>query len=332
MGTVMFAGARRARGLVVVLALFTAPLVAAQSTSAPAAAERTIAVEAVGDISITVGDLSRSVAFFTDLLGFDKLSESPQSADELAAQLGLRTSASARSARLRLGDESIELVQFSPAGRPFPSDSRSNDRWFQHIAIVVNDMDKAYARLQQHDVKPASRGGPQTLPDWNKNAGGIRAYYFRDPDGHFLELIQFPPGKGDPRWQTSSKERLFLGIDHTAIVVADTEASLRFYRDKLGLRVAGGSENYGPEQEALNNVAGARLRITTLRAERGPGIELLQYLTPTDGRPYPTDASAADLISWRTTLRLARRGGSPSPTARDPDGHALALRDASGRE
>src|SRR5262245_17083266 len=82
-------------------------------------------------------------------------------------------------------------------------------------------------------------------------------------------------------------DRLFLGIDHTAIVVNSTEASLACYRDTLGLRVVGQSENYGPEQERLNNVFGARLRITTLRAPAGPGVELLEYLTPRDGRPAP---------------------------------------------
>src|SRR5207248_3789279 len=81
------------------------------------------------------------------------------------------------------------------------------------------------------------------------------------------------------------KERLFLGIDHTAIVVSDTEASLRFYRDALGLRVPGGSENWGAEQERLNDVTGAHLRITTLRAGSGPGIEFLEYLEPRGGRP-----------------------------------------------
>ena len=51
-----------------------------------------------------------------------------------------------------------------------------------------------------------------------------------------------------------------------AIVVADTDVSLAFYRDALGMRVAGSSENYGSEQEHLNNIFGARLRITALRA------------------------------------------------------------------
>src|SRR5439155_656512 len=82
------------------------------------------------------------------------------------------------------------------------------------------------------------------------------------PDGHALEVLWFPPGKGAAKWQR--RDALFLGIDHTAIVVGDTARSLACYRDALGLVVAGESENWGPEQERLNNVAGARLRITTL--------------------------------------------------------------------
>ena len=131
--------------------------------------------------------------------------------------------------------------------------------------------------------------------------GRIQAFYFRDPDGHFLEILQFPQGKGDPRWQRSDG-KLFLGIDHTAIVVKNTEESLRFYRDTLGLKVVGESENYDTEQEHLNNVFGARLRITALRAGAGSGIEFLEYLSPGDGRPLPVDAKANDLMHWQTRL------------------------------
>jgi len=153
-------------------------------------------------------------------------------------------------------------------------------------------------------VSPA----PQRLPDWNPNAGGIRAFYFRDPDDHPLEILQFPAGKGDPKWQRA-EGRLFLGIDHTAIVVASTDASLRFYRDLLGLRIAGTSLNYGPEQERLNNVPGARLRITSLRAPTGPGIEFLEYVSPRDGRPAPADERANDLVHWQTLVASADPAG-----------------------
>src|SRR6202008_4729594 len=199
-------------------------------------------------------------------------------------------------------DELIELTEYlAPKGRPVPVDSSSNDRWFQHISIITSDMDKAYALLRQNKVEHASTG-PQRLPDWNKNAGGIKAFYFRDPDKHWLDILQFPEGKGDAKWQRT--DRLFLGIDHTAIVVSNTEASLKFYRDVLGLHVVGTSDNYGPEQEHLNNVFGAHLRITTLRAARGPGVEFLEYLAPRTGRPIPADTQPDDLWYWQVNMRV----------------------------
>src|SRR5262245_27170697 len=231
------------------------------------------AVQAVEAVGITVSDMERALDFYTRVLFFEKLSERMVSGpewDRLQGVPGLRM----RVAHLRLGEDSIELMEYlSPRGRPVPPDSRSHDRWFQHIAVIVNDMDQAYLWLRRHRVEHVSPA-PQRVPDWNSNAGGIQAFYFKDPDGHPLEILQFPPDKGDARWQRPS-DRVFLGIDHTAIVVEDTERSLAFYRDALGMRVAGRSENWGPEQERLNNVAGARLRITTLRAPTGPGIELL---------------------------------------------------------
>ncbi len=110
-----------------------------------------------------------------------------------------------RVVRMRLGEEVVELTEYlAPRGRPIPLDSRSNDRWFRHIAIIIDDMDRAYAWLRQQRVQHAS-SGPQRLPDWNRNAGGIRAFYFKDPDGHVLEILQLPAGKGDPRWHRATE-------------------------------------------------------------------------------------------------------------------------------
>jgi len=267
----------------------------------PQASARTQAplVSAVDTIGLTVSDADRSVDFFTNVLAFEKESDVEvfgRPFELLQGVFGARM----RVVRLRLGTERLELTEYlAPRGRPMPDDVRSNDRIFQHVAIIVSDMDRAYARLRAHGVEHASTG-PQRLPDWNPNAGGISAFYFRDPDRHFLEILSFPPGKGLPQWQ--EKSRLFLGIDHTAIVVSDTDRSLRFYRDQLGLTVAGTSENYDVEQEHLNNVFGARLRITALRAATGPGIELLEYLAPGGGRPAPQDLKANDIAHWQTTL------------------------------
>jgi catechol 2,3-dioxygenase-like lactoylglutathione lyase family enzyme len=271
---------------------------------------------------LTVASADRAAEFFTHVLDFRSAGESVQPAGVDAARGGT-DGAKVRRVRLDLGTECVEVSQ--PLGgvrRAMPADSRSNDRWFQHVAIVVRDMDKAYDRLERMGVQHASIA-PQRLPDWNPNAGGIRAYYFKDPDGHTLEIIWFPPGKGQPRWQSPAGDALFLGIDHTAIAVAETDASLRFYAGRLGLKVAGRSENWGLEQERLNAVPGARLRITTLRAPAGPGVELLEYLSPRDGRQIPSDECADDVIHWRTTLWV--ESGSPSALL-DPDGHVVEVR------
>jgi catechol 2,3-dioxygenase-like lactoylglutathione lyase family enzyme len=258
---------------------------------------RAAPVSQVDSIGITVSDMDRALAFYTGVLPFEVVSEAEVAGDayeHLFGVFGMR----ARIVRLRLGDEEIELIDYlAPEGRPMPVDSRSNDEWFQHVAIIVSDMDAAYRLLREHNVQHASTG-PQTLPDWNPNAGGIEAFYFKDPDAHNLEILQFPPDKGAARWHRPDGG-LFLGIDHSAIVVRDTATGLGFFKDALGLEVHGTSENYGTEQEHLNNVFGARLLITSLGAPAGPAVEFLDYLAPATGRPMPLDTQANDLWHWQ---------------------------------
>ncbi len=314
------------------------PAVAASSAAAPAPTAR---VRVVGAIGMTVADLDRSVAFYTAVLGFEPVGE-----DELAGA-GVGRSAGvadvhARRARLRLGDEALELTAYAaPKGRAVPTDSRSNDGWFQHVAIIVADMGRAYARLQEHGVVATSIGGPQRIPDANPAAAGIEAYYFKDPDGHPLEILHFPPDKGAAKWHRDRRPPavaaagagaagaapLFLGIDHTAIVVGDTDRSLAFYRDTLGLHVTGRSLNRGAEQEHLSGVPGARVQITSLHAAAGPGIELLEYRHPRTGRPMPQDERPTDVFHWQTRLLTSAAASrrSPAVLVRDPDGHVMEL-------
>ncbi len=309
-----------------------------------------VRVEAVG---MTVSDMDRSVDFYTRVLHCTKTSEAELTGPDLEHRKGV-FGARVRVARLKLGEEVIELTEYLAAkGRPIPPEAKSNDLSFQHIAIVVSDMPRAFDWLRQNHVLYTS-SAPQTLPAWNKQAAGIQAFYFKDPDGHSIEIIHFPAGKGDPRWQTPNPE-LFEGIDHTAIAVSDTDRSLAFYRDQLGMGIVGESENYGDEQEHLNSVFGARLRITSLRAPHGPGVELLEYLVPRTGQPIPADAQANDISHWETIVevdnptsawRLFRewhsrllssdvvRINDTAGAARagfllqDPDGHVVALENA----
>ena len=259
----------------------------------------------IDKVSITVADLDRSVEFYTTVLPFQLVKRSEVKGAAIQQLFGIKDKhLSVELAQLKLGTEYIELMEFNTniPSRQIPYDSRSNDLWFQHIAIVVSDMDKAYEQVAKHRVEHVSTS-PQTLPDYIPAASGISAFYFRDPDDHNLELIYFPEGKGNPRWQ-NAQGQLFLGIDHSAIGIEETEESLDFYQDLIGLKVAGNSENFGPQQERLNQVFGARLLITGLTGQEGFGLEFLDYIAPPGGKPYPTDSTPADLWHWHTAIKV----------------------------
>lgn len=266
--------------------------------------------------------------------------------------------------RLALGSEQLELLQvvnLGPGirpGRSIPTDSRSTDLWFQHICIVVSDLKQAAAPIQtliaRGEITTIS-SAPQTLPSWNTAAAGIQAFKCHDPEGHCLELLQFPADKGEPRWHQTGSDSPCLGIDHSAIGNADTERSARFYEGLLGLRLGGDGVNSGPEQDGLDGLEETRVRITSHRCPEGPGIECLNYQSPAGGRLLPADQSAADLAHWQVRLELSdleaiaanvdaaggscvsdgvldlepdqatRLGFRRALQVRDPDGHQLQL-------
>jgi catechol 2,3-dioxygenase-like lactoylglutathione lyase family enzyme len=265
-------------------------------------------------IGFTSGDAEAAATFFEECLGFQRQGEALILGGGPYAELVGLPGARFRLQRMVIGAELFEITEVldpgpgpgDRAGRPIPADSRSNDRWFQHSCLVVNSMEAALAALQ-----PAFAAGriqsissaPQRLPDWNTDAAGIVAYKFRDPEGHPLELLQFPPDKGEARWHVEAPGPL-LGIDHSAIGIADTAASCRFYRELLGLSAGGDGVNSGPEQDGLDGLAGTRVHITGHRCPSGAGVECLDYREPTGGRPMPADQGIQDLAHWQLRLRV----------------------------
>lgn len=252
-------------------------------------------------VGMTVAQMEQSIEFYTQVLSCQKIADMEVSGEDwekLQNLFGLRM----RIVQMQLGEEIICLMEYStPQGRPIPFDSRSNDRLFQHLAVVVRDIEQAYQHLRRYRVQHTSNC-PQQLPDWNEKLGGVKAFYFKDPDGHNLELIEFPPDKIEPKWQQT--EGMFLGIDHTAIVVADAEASLPLYRDCLGLKLALQAENYGTEYEHISGLFGSRVQVNSLESDSGMGFELLEYIAPTNGRPMPSDSRANDIWHYQTTIAV----------------------------
>ncbi len=264
-------------------------------------------------IGFSTGDVEASAGFFVNALGFDRHGDAQILEGGPYGELVGLPGARFKLLRLMIGAEVLELTEIldpcpgARLGRPIPADSHSNDHWFQHICLVVNAMDQALASLE-----PAFAAGtiipisttPQRLPDWNTAAAGIVAYKFRDPEGHPLELLQFPPGKGETRWHAQAPGPL-LGIDHSAIGIADTAASCRFYRELLGLSAGGDGVNSGPEQDGLDGLVGTQVHITGHRCPTGAGVECLDYREPTGGRPMAADQGIQDLAHWQLRLEVA---------------------------
>ena len=258
------------------------------------------------EFRLVTADLDRAERFYA-ALGFVPGDRAPIAPDEMAL---LEIPGGGTRQSFALGPSRLAIDLYQTAGRPYPPGAGGDALIFQHLALVCDAADAAWAKARAAGAVPISRSGPVTLP---ATAGGVTAMKFRDPDGHPLELLQFPDGaaKGWPG-------RGLLGIDHSALSVSDVAASRRFYAAH-GLVEGHPSLNHGPTQEALDGLDGVRVEVVPLDPpETPPHVELLGYLSP-KGRafgPIAANDIAADRIVWQAGRR---------ELIRDPDGHLHQL-------
>jgi catechol 2,3-dioxygenase-like lactoylglutathione lyase family enzyme len=292
-------------------------------------------------ITLIVSDLDRTEDDYVRTLGCT-VEHRADIERSLTGVLCIRRSRGRRSL-LRLGREKIELLEFTDmAGRPYPPDSTSTDLWFQHMAIVVSDMAQAHRRIVENQhFRPISRNGPVRLPD---GSGGVTAFKFRDHDGHPLELLAFPEGQVPPAWRNTNGTGPLLGVDHTAISVSHSATSAEFFRSVFGFSSGALTENSGPEQDDLDDVAGVHVTVTRLAQDLpAPRLELLRYHAGAR-RPIPPDTASNDLLATHAVVRVASldatisalahrgtpladhdlmtlRGGRRAALVSGPDGH-----------
>ena len=330
---------RRRLGALLVVALSAAAglyLSPSRAASARAAAP----ARTVGGLAITVRDVDRSVDFYSRALLFEKVSDVQTAGADVARLFGV-SGPRVRVVTMRLGAERLELVEDrGRVSRQTPAEAPRDERAVERIALAVNDIEQASLWLQRQHVQ----GTRASAPDVTQNTTGVRALSFEDPDGHALEIVEYPAGQGDARWQRPT-DRVFLGIDHAALVVGDTDESLRFYRDTLGLRVTARRESDAPEPSSAGTTG--RSRITTLRGGGGPAIELFESPAPRDARPASQRGSRQTLVvttdaklpvagaGWSSaenergkivSIADATLGFRRGVTALDPDGHRVQLR------
>ncbi len=257
----------------------------------------------------TAEDLDRLVRFYGEGLGAKFTGAKAISPEEMTL-LGLAESGVR--AGLAFGDQILELEGFDRKGRPFTAGDAA-DLNFQHLALVVKDVQAAFARALDHGAVAISRTGPVRLP---LASGGATAVKFRDPEGHPLELISFRDGECGPfgKKLDGAASGVVVGVDHTAISVSRLGASLAFYQER-GLRLTGRTLNVGPAQGDLDGLDRPEVDVAALApAVAPPHLELLAYQRP-EGRPV-AGTMINDAGSTRVVWASDRDG-----LAMDPDGH-----------
>jgi catechol 2,3-dioxygenase-like lactoylglutathione lyase family enzyme len=281
------------------------------------------AIAGLARFGLTTADANRAAQFYQAAFGCRQIATDRLSGPDFERLMGV--TGGADRITLGLGREIIELVQYDLPGEPYPRESSSSDLVFQHFAIVVADMKRALQHLSAIEGWTAiSTDGPQRLP---ASSGRVTAFKFRDPEGHPLELLAFPD---DARsgWPTISPDQICLGIDHSAISVSDSAASIAFYQN-LGLSVSARSFNHGPEQQRLDGVPDAQVDVTALAPLRpAPHLELLCYRRvqqrPTSVR-RTNDIASTHLVFENCTASIVTDGHTKVRSMCDPDGHAFLI-------
>ena len=299
----------------------------------------------IASVALVVDDITEAELFFEE--AFDFVTLERRIGDRAQAELYGVPDARVRETIMALDEQRLSLLAFEAPGAPYPRGSTSTDLWFQHFAIIVSDMDAAYARLTASKrFTPISEDGPILLPE---SSGGVTAFKFRDGDGHPLELLAFPAGKGPEPWESKRGDGLFLGIDHTAISVSDTARSIAFFERALGLSLGQQTENEGIEQARMDAVPDARVTVSGLMPKAAPPhLELLGYHVGSR-RPISGATTSRDLAATHAVLEtpdlaavvdaleridarfvspgiVTQADGAPAIMVLDPDGHRFVVR------
>jgi catechol 2,3-dioxygenase-like lactoylglutathione lyase family enzyme len=274
-------------------------------------------VSRIALFSLTTADAPALAAFYRKAFGCVQLSADRQSGVAFEELMGVRGSADR--ILLALGREVIELLQFDQPGAPYPAGATASDLCFQHFAVVVPDMARAWQRLGAvKGWRAITTGDPQKLP---ASSGGVTAFKFRDPEGHPLEFLMFPSGKGPTKWQNTAASGPCQGVDHSAISVSTSEASVRFYGD-LGFVKTICTQNQGSAQDQLDGLSKADVEVTALEpTDTTPHLELLAYHSDPAKRLLkqvePNDIACT---------RLIFKSGQTRPKSLiDPDGHRMII-------
>ena len=252
-------------------------------------------VQRLSRISLICREPERLGCFYERAFGFVRSKQCETGGTALKSLLRI-PGAEAKVIRMGLGEQTIELVGIKPEAQAYPQKSRRGALCFSISLLLFRTWPQPGPSCPRKKAGTLSRR--QACRCCLLRRVVLPPFKFRDPEGHPLELLAFPVNSVPKIWESISGNG-FLGIDHSAISVADTSRSVSFYR-RLGLQCSAGSSNSGPAQDRLDNVKGAVVEVTALAPpEPTPHVELFCYRGTSNRYTAPpgiNDAAATQLV------------------------------------
>jgi lactoylglutathione lyase len=146
----------------------------------------------------------------------------------------------------------------------FPNLPPDEDVRLTHVALQTPDIGKLHRMLEERGVPP---GKIQRGRDGNMN------FSIKDPDGNRLEMVQYLPDSSHEkaRGRFLGEDRISTRLTHAGLKIANLEAAMVFYRDKLGFRE---TWRGGPTD---NEVRWVNMRMP---GSRGDYVEFMLYSQP----------------------------------------------------
>jgi len=133
--------------------------------------------------SFTVSSLDRTVAFFTECLGFQLISRAPRDPKIIQKVTGV-DGADMEIAFVRGPGHVVELIEYKAPASKGRVQARPCDTGFAHLALDVDDVEAAVAAAARYGV--AAIHAPVAI-DQGPNQGK-KVVYLRDADGVTLEF------------------------------------------------------------------------------------------------------------------------------------------------
>jgi catechol 2,3-dioxygenase-like lactoylglutathione lyase family enzyme len=196
----------------------------------PSLAQTTAASPVIGfgNFSHIVANLDRSLEFYREGLGLELSGPlRPFEANQEIMRLGNIMGAQTRYTALKVPGSTmgVELIEYKDIDRR-PVHPRFQDPGAGNLIVSVRNLNWALARLKTLGGRVVTVGGmPAEI------GGRLRVVFVQDPDGFLVELNE-PIPQPNPTANISGN---VLGAAFE-LSIADTETTVAFYRDLLGLQ------------------------------------------------------------------------------------------------